>query len=163
MKAQVFAVLAFSACSAPELLATWMGDPAQDEYLNDVPRHLAKLEQDAEAIRQRLTARPDEDAVRALAGERVTIALVPAFGGWEVPALLAWSGAERDQIGGPEHLSVLHFWNDVYGAELVALGPARSSAATCPSWAHGPSSPITSPSSATSWRSTTCATSSDPV
>lgn len=111
--------------SAPELLATWMGDPTQDEYLNDVPRHLAKLEQDAEAIRQRLTSRPDEEAVRALAGDRVTIALVPAFGGWEVPALLAWSGAERDEIGGPEHLSVLHFWNDVYGAELVALGLER--------------------------------------
>jgi hypothetical protein len=111
--------------SAPELLAEWMGNPAEDEYLNDVPRHLAKLEQDAAAIRERLTARPDEDAVRAIAGDTVTIALIPAFGGWEVPALLAWSGAERNGIGGPEHLSVLHFWHDVYGADLVALSHER--------------------------------------
>jgi hypothetical protein len=52
----------------------------------------------------------------------VGIALVPAAGGWEVPALLAWSGAEANDIGGAEHLSVLHFWHDVYGAELVSLG-----------------------------------------
>ncbi len=111
--------------SAPELLAEWIGNPAEDEYLEDVPRHLAKLEQDADAIRTRLTARPDEDAVRALAGDTVTIALVPAHGGWEVPALLAWSGAERHDIGGPEHLAVLHFWHEVYEAELVGLGLER--------------------------------------
>lgn len=107
---------------APELFVDWMGDPAADDYLNDVPRHLAKLEQDAESIRSRLTERPDHAAVRALAGERVTIALVPAAGGWEVPALLAWSGAEGLEISGPEHLSVLHLWHEVYGAELVAMG-----------------------------------------
>ena len=107
---------------APELFVGWMGDPAEDEYLEDVPRHLARLEQDAEAIRAKLTERPDEAAVRALSGSPVTIALVPADGGWEVPALLAWSGAERNDIGGPEHLSVLTFWHEVYGAELVAVG-----------------------------------------
>jgi hypothetical protein len=107
---------------APELFVTWMGDPSADDYLNDVPRHLAKLEQDAEAIRARMAERPDEAAVRAVAGDRVTIALVPAAGGWEVPALLAWSGAESLDIGGPDHLSVLHLWHEVYGAELVAMG-----------------------------------------
>jgi len=110
---------------APELFVEWMGDPAADDYLNDVPRHLAKLEADSAAIRARLTDRPDEEAVRALRGSRITIALVPAAGGWEVPALLAWSGAERGGIGGAEHLSVLHFWHDVYGAELVAIGLER--------------------------------------
>lgn len=110
---------------APELFVGWLGDPAEDDYLNDVPRHLAKLEQDAQAMRARLTERPDEAAVRALAGDTVTIALVPAAAGWEVPALLAWTGAERYDIGGPEHLSVLHFWHDVYGAELVAVGLER--------------------------------------
>lgn len=108
--------------SAPELFVQWMGDPGDDEYLSDVPRHLAKLEQDSDAIRAKLTARPDEAAVRALAGDTVSIALIPAVGGWEVPALLAWSGAERDDIGGPEHLSVLHFWHDVYSADLVSIG-----------------------------------------
>jgi hypothetical protein len=107
---------------APELFVQWMGDPAADDYLNDVPRHLAKLERDADAIRTKLTQRPDEAAVKAITGDPVTIAVVPARGGWEVPALLAWSGAERDDIGGAEHLSVLHFWHDVYSAELVALG-----------------------------------------
>ena len=107
---------------AQELFVQWMGNPAEDDYLNDVPRHLAKLENDAQAIRARLTERPDEAAVKAISGSPVTIALVPALGGWEVPALLAWSGAERLDIGGPEHLSVLHFWHDVYDADLVSLG-----------------------------------------
>ncbi|HEX2576870.1 MAG TPA: DUF4253 domain-containing protein [Aquihabitans sp.] len=107
---------------APELFVDWMGDPAADDYLNDVPRHLAKLEADEGQIRERLAARPDAEAVRALAGERVQIGLVPATAGWEVPALLAWSGAERDGIAGAEHLSVLHFWHGAYGADLVALG-----------------------------------------
>lgn len=107
---------------APELFVGWLGDPAADDYLNDVPRHLAKLEADQDQIRARLSARADHEAVRALAGERVQIGLVPAVAGWEVPALLAWSGAERDDIGGAEHLSVLHFWHESYGADLVALG-----------------------------------------
>ena len=110
---------------APELFVEWMGDPATDDYLNDVPRHLAKLSEDSAAIAARLQGRPDEDAVLALAGAQVQIALVPAGHGWEVPALLAWSGAERDHIGGPEHLSVLQFWHDTYDAELVALGLER--------------------------------------
>lgn len=110
---------------APELLSQWLGDPSTDEYLEDVPRHLARLTDDAEAIRARLQERPDEAAVSAIDGDRVTIALVPAAGGWELPALLAWSGAEARGIEGPEHLSVLHFWNEVYGAELVSLDLAR--------------------------------------
>ncbi len=108
--------------SAPELFVRWMGDPAQDDYLNDVPRHLAKLEADQDAIRARLASRTDDDAVRAIQGAEVTIGLVPAAEGWEVPALLAWAGAERLDIVGGEHLSVLYFWNDAYGAELVSLG-----------------------------------------
>lgn len=111
--------------SASDLLVEWMGNPADDDYLNDVPRHLAKLEQDAELIRGRLRERPDEAAVKAVAGASCTVALVPARGGWEVPALLAWSGAERNHIDGPEHLAILHFWHDVYGADLVALGLER--------------------------------------
>ncbi len=107
---------------APELFVTWMGDPAKDDYLNDVPRHLARLEADQDKIRAQLSARPDHEAIRALAADRVNIALVPAAAGWEVPALVAWSGAERDDIGGGEHLSVLAFWNQSYGAELVSLG-----------------------------------------
>ncbi|MCU1356617.1 MAG: hypothetical protein JWM89_2035 [Acidimicrobiales bacterium] len=110
---------------APELFVEWMGDPATDDYLNDVPRHLAKLSEDSDMIAARLQGRPDEDAVQALAGAEIQIALVPAGHGWEVPALLAWSGAERDHIGGPEHLSVLQFWHDTYDAELVALGLER--------------------------------------
>jgi hypothetical protein len=107
---------------APGLFVEWMGDPAADDYLNDVPRHLARLEADQDAIRERLAARPDADAVRAIAGDTVRVGLVPAAAGWEVPALLAWSGAERVRIGGAEHLSVLHFWHESYGAELVSLG-----------------------------------------
>jgi hypothetical protein len=108
--------------AAADLLVEWMGDPAADPYLNDVPKHLAKLEADADTIRAQLTARPDEAAVRAAQGDRITLALVPATAGWEVPALLAWSGAEQAHLDGPEHHAMLHFWHDVYGAELVALG-----------------------------------------
>lgn len=108
--------------AAPDLFVRWMGDPAADDYLNDVPRHLAKLEADEDAIRDRLAARPDAEAVRALAGAEVTLALVPAAEGWEVPALLAWAGAEHLDIDGGDHLSVLHFWHEAYGADLVALG-----------------------------------------
>ncbi|HEY4377162.1 MAG TPA: DUF4253 domain-containing protein, partial [Acidimicrobiales bacterium] len=63
-----------------------------------------------------------EAAVRSVQGSPVQIALIPAAGGWEVPALLAWAGAERRGHGGAEHLSVLKFWHDAYGAELVSLG-----------------------------------------
>lgn len=110
---------------APELFVDWLGDPAADDYLNDVPRHLAKLEADEAAIRARLAARPDADAVRAVSGSTVTIGLVPAAASWEVPALLAWSGAEAMDIGGSDHLAVLHFWHQSYGAELVALDLER--------------------------------------
>ncbi len=108
--------------AAPELFVKWMGDPSEDDYLNDVPRHLAKLEADQEAIRSRLIARPDADAVRAVVGDEVQMGLVPAAGGWEVPALLAWSGAEGAGLGGAEHLSVLCHWHRGYGADLVAMG-----------------------------------------
>lgn len=107
---------------APELFVGWLGDPAVDDYLNDVPRHLDKLVNDEAMIRERLLARPDEDAVRAIKVPQVTLALVPAAGGWEVPALLAWAGAETIGIDGPAHLAVLHLWHEVYGAELVSLG-----------------------------------------
>lgn len=107
---------------APELFVEWLGNVAADDYLNDVPRHLAKLEADQEQIRSRLMARPDSAAVRAIAGERVHIGLIPAAAGWEVPALLAWSGAEQVDLGGPEHLAVLRFWHETYGADLVSLG-----------------------------------------
>lgn len=106
---------------APELLVRWMGDPKVDDYLHDVPRHLAKLQADEVGIRARMAARPDEEAVRLVAAERVHLALIPAAGGWEVPALLAWSGAEGMDITGPDHLSILNFWNQSYGADLVAL------------------------------------------
>lgn len=107
---------------APELFVEWMGDPAEDDYLNDVPRHLAKLEADQDQIRARLSARPDAEAVRAVAGDHVQIGLVPAAAGWEVPALVAWSGAERDELDGGDHLAVLSFWHQSYGADLVSLG-----------------------------------------
>ncbi len=107
---------------APELFVQWMGDPAEDDYLNDVPRHLAKLEADQDLIRARLAARPLADAVRAVSGERIHLALVPAAASWEVPALLSWSGGEGHGISGAEHLSVLHFWQEAYGADLVSLG-----------------------------------------
>ena len=107
---------------APELFMQWMGDPAEDDYLNDVPRHLAKLEADQDHIRSRLAARPDAAAVRAIADEQIQIGLVPAVAGWEVPALLAWAGAERDDLTGADHLSVLHHWHETYGADLVSLG-----------------------------------------
>jgi hypothetical protein len=110
---------------APELFVQWMGDPAVDDYLNDVPRHLAKLTEDAETIGARLRDRPVEEALLAIRGDLVQMALVPAVESWEVPALLAWSGAERDDIGGPEHMSVLQFWHDAYGAELVSIGLER--------------------------------------
>jgi hypothetical protein len=114
-----------SVTPAPELFVEWMGDPAEDDYLNDVPRHLAKLSADAESIAQRMAGRSDADAVQALAFPTVNIGLVPARAGYEVPALLGWAGAERDNIGGAEHLSVLQFWFEHYGAELVSLGLER--------------------------------------
>jgi hypothetical protein len=107
---------------ARELFVRWMGDPAADDYLNDVPRHLAKLAADADRVGERLRARPDAEVVRAVVAPRVQLGLVPAAAGWEVPALLAWAGAERDDIDGGDHLSVLHFWHEAYGADLVALG-----------------------------------------
>lgn len=110
---------------APDLFLRWMGNPAEDDYLNDVPSHLAKLEADEAAIRERLASRRDADAVRATSGQHVQIALVPAAAGWEVPALLAWAGAERLDITGADHLSVLHFWHEVYGADLLSLGMER--------------------------------------
>ena len=61
---------------APELFVTWMGDPAADDYLTDVPRHLAKLEADQDAIRARRAARADADAVRAVAAGTVQIGRV---------------------------------------------------------------------------------------
>jgi hypothetical protein len=99
-----------------------MGDPKVDDYLSDVPRHLAKLQADESAIRKRLSGRPDEAAGRMVAADRVHIALIPATGGWEIPALLAWSGGEGLQISNADHLSILHFWHESYGADLVALG-----------------------------------------
>lgn len=111
--------------SVADLFDTWMTRVADDGYLDDVPRHLAKLEHDAQTIRAHLSERPDEAAVKAVVGHTVTIALVPADAGWEVPALLAWSGAERAQIDGPEHLAVLNFWHESHGAELVAMGLER--------------------------------------
>jgi hypothetical protein len=110
---------------APELFMEWMGDPAEDDYLNDVPRHLAKLEHDAQAIRSRMATRPDADAIQAVRGDVTHLALVPAAAGWEVPALLAWAGAESDGIDGGQHLSVLHFWHEQNGADLVSLGLER--------------------------------------
>jgi hypothetical protein len=106
---------------APELFVQWLGDPKHDDYLGDVPRHLAKLEADQATIRMRLGARPDSEAVRAVQGPRVHLGLVPARGGWELPALLAWPAGEGLDICGPEHLSVLHFWHESYGAEVVAM------------------------------------------
>ncbi|MBK6857339.1 MAG: DUF4253 domain-containing protein [Microthrixaceae bacterium] len=108
--------------TAPELFVKWLGDPKHDDYLGDVPRHLAKLEADQATIRARLESRPDHAAVRAVKDARVHLGLVPARGGWELPALLAWSAGEGLDIGGPEHLSVLHFWYEAYGAEVVAMG-----------------------------------------
>lgn len=110
---------------ATDLFLEWMGDPADDDYLNDVPRHLARLEQDAAGIKAHMDARPDEDAVQSLGSSTALLALVPALGGWEVPALLAWAGAEGDGVDGGDHLSVLHFWHEQNGAELVALGLER--------------------------------------
>jgi len=94
-----------AATPAPELFVQWLGDPAHDDYLGDVPRHLAKLEADQATIRARLEARPDHAAVRAVKEPKVQLALVPAKGGWELPALLAWPGGEGLDIGGTEHLS----------------------------------------------------------
>lgn len=106
---------------APELFVKWLGDPKHDDYLGDVPRHLAKLEADQATIRMRLEARPDSEAIRSVQAPRVQLGLVPARGGWELPALLAWPAGEGLDIRGPEHLSVLHFWHESYGAEVVAM------------------------------------------
>lgn len=111
-----------SVTPAPELFVSWMGDPAEDDYLNDVPRHLAKLAADEDQIRRRFATRPDAAAVRAVASDEVEVGLVPAAAGWEVPALLAWAGGERDDLGGDEHQAVLHYWMDTYAAEVVAIG-----------------------------------------
>ncbi len=111
--------------AAPELFVQWLGDPRHDDYLGDVPRHLAKLEADAASIQQRLAARPDAAAVRALKGDRVHMALVPAEAGWEVPSLIAWAAGESLDMTGDHHLSVLRFWNQAYGAEVVAMGLDR--------------------------------------
>lgn len=111
--------------SPDELLVDWLGDVADDDFLADVPRHLDRLINDADAIRARLVERPDEDAVQALDGPVIHLALVPAAASWEVPALLAWSGAERQGLGGAEHLSILRLWHDAYGADLVSLGLER--------------------------------------
>jgi len=59
-----------AATPAPELFVQWLGDPAHDDYLGDVPRHLAKLEADQATIRARLEARPDHAAVRAAGSYR---------------------------------------------------------------------------------------------
>jgi hypothetical protein len=102
-----------------ELFVRWMGDVTADSYLRDIPKQIEKF--DADRIKGFLSKRPDEAAVRALAGDAVHMALVPTEEGAKVPALLAWSGAEGAGHTGPDHLVVLRHWSGTHGANLVAM------------------------------------------
>jgi Domain of unknown function (DUF4253) len=50
----------------------------------------------------------------------VLVALVPAQAPWEIPAVIGYGGWNR--YPDPEdHVAILRYWNDRYGAELVAM------------------------------------------
>jgi hypothetical protein len=51
----------------------------------------------------------------------VTLCVTPARRGYEVPALLDWSGAHAYGLGGAEHYAILRHLHRHYGAELVTL------------------------------------------
>lgn len=50
----------------------------------------------------------------------VTVALVPAEAGWQVPAVLQYGGWNRYPTPA-EHVAILRHWHDRYGAEIVAM------------------------------------------
>lgn len=49
------------------------------------------------------------------------VALVPAVAGWQVPAILGWSGGVNYEMEPAEHAANLRDWSDRFGAELVSL------------------------------------------
>jgi hypothetical protein len=71
--------------------------PGQDDFI--VPRNILNLEE---------------------FHKRVDIGLVPAQNSWEVPAYLSFGGW-NDCPHPHEQVAVLHYWNEIYGAELVCL------------------------------------------
>lgn len=56
------------------------------------------------------------------AAETTEIGLCPAAaGGFEIPRLIAWSGASNYDISGAQHEVVLAHWHRLFGAELLTL------------------------------------------
>lgn len=54
--------------------------------------------------------------------ESVNILLIPAAHSWDIPAWLRWGG--WNACPPPEyHVAALHRWHDLFGAELVGIGP----------------------------------------
>src|SRR6266700_8144778 len=52
--------------------------------------------------------------------QEVLVALVPAKQPWEIPAVIGYGG--WNYYPTPEdHVAILRYWNDRYGAELVAM------------------------------------------
>ena len=52
--------------------------------------------------------------------QEVLVALVPAHTPWEIPAVIGYGG--WNYYPDPEdHVAILRYWNDRYGAELVAM------------------------------------------
>jgi hypothetical protein len=59
-------------------------------------------------------------------GDRLpdALALIPAAGGWAVPAVLSWWGGANANMDPQHHSAVLRRWAAAYGAELVLLDSA---------------------------------------
>ena len=51
------------------------------------------------------------------------VGLIQAKEGYEIPGLLSWSGALNIGLDGANHVAVLSYWHERYGAELVTLAP----------------------------------------
>jgi hypothetical protein len=63
----------------------------------------------------------DEDAF-VLTEKPGWIGLVDADAGYVVPGMLTWVGAANYDMEPADHVAVLKYWHDRYGAELVGLG-----------------------------------------
>jgi hypothetical protein len=64
------------------------------------------------------------DDVRLSSGPGL-VGLVSAVAGYEVPGLVAWTGAANHRLTGADHVAVLRRWHDRWGAELVGLAQSE--------------------------------------
>jgi hypothetical protein len=63
-----------------------------------------------------------DDSDFYLAHEDGWIGLIDAAHGYLVPGLLTWTGATNHGLEPADHVSILRYWHERHGAELVSLG-----------------------------------------